>query len=171
MRGHVDSVGGAVTLPLHDRNHDATHGRGVRHRGARHSAEQRRRHHVRESQPTLPMTYKAACKGDDLVGDSAVQHQLSGEDEEGNGEERKHVHARYHHLNGGLEGQTLDRERRQTAEPDRECHRHAQRQKEDEAQTENGQCHDGITSLPVNKAIRCSMENSVMSTPAMRIGT
>jgi hypothetical protein len=88
----------------------------------------------------------------------------------GNGQEREHVHARHHHLDGGLEGQPFECKGQQAAQPDRERDRHAEQQEDAETDGQDGQCHDGTTSWPVNCAIMCSSENSVMSTPAMSTG-
>ena len=46
----------------------------------------------------------------------------------------------------------------------------AEQEKKREADTEYGQCHDGITSLSVNIAIRCSIENRMIRTPAATHG-
>ena len=53
----------------------------------------------------------------------------------------------------------------QAAQGDREGDRYAEQQEQDEADAEYGQCHDGATSLPSAEAIRCSIENRMMSAP------
>ena len=170
VRRDVDGVGGAVTLPLHDRDHDATHGRGIRYGRTRDAAEQCGCQYVREPQAPLPVTDEAAGEVHDFVGDTSMQHQLARKDKEGNGEEREHVHAGDHHLDRCFKRQAFNGKCRQATQPDREGDRDAQQQENNEAQTQNGQFHDGTTSFPLSRAITCSTENSVMRTPAIKIG-
>jgi hypothetical protein len=116
------------------------------------------------------VTDQAAGKVDDLVGNTAVQHELTGEDEEGNGQEGKHIHARDHHLDGGLKRQAFHGKGGQTGQANGKRHGHAQQQEGDEAQTEYGQCHEGTTFVPANWASICSMENRTIATPEISTG-
>ena len=122
----------------------------------------------------------ALCQPHDLVGHAAVQHQFAAEDEEGNGEEREHVHPRHHLLEEDAQRQALVEDRADRREPDGECHRHAENQEAEESDGENRQFHDGITfvnamreppSLSWNSAMTCSMENEMISTPEITSGT
>ena len=138
VRRDVNRIGRAIAFALHDGNHHTAHGRGVGHRRSRYATKQSRGHHIGQTQTTTPMPDQAAREVDDLVGNAAMQHQLTGEDEEWNRQERKHIHAGNHHLNRGFKWQPFHREGGQTGQTNGKCHRHTQDQKEHKAQTQYG---------------------------------
>src|SRR5882672_7787646 len=117
------------------------------------------------------MAHQAAGKVHNLVGDASMQHQFAREDKKRNGKEREHVHARNHGLERGGQWHRLHGERGETAQANSKCHRQAEQQQDDERDAKNSQCHEASTFLPVNNAIRCSIEKSRIRMPAMIGGT
>ena len=85
------------------------------------------------------MPDQVAREGDDLVGDAAVQHQLAGEDEERDRQEREHVHPGDHALERGRERKALDQVGEDAGQRDGERDRDAQQQEDREADAKNGQ--------------------------------
>ena len=116
------------------------------------------------------MADQALGEGHDAIGDAAIEHQLAGEDEERDGEEREDVHARRHALEHDGERQALVEDGGDGGEADREGDGYAQHQAEREDDAEDGQCHDGITSSPRHSATMCSRENRAIRMPAITSG-
>jgi len=117
------------------------------------------------------MADQAVGEAHDAVGDAAVEHQLAREDEEGNGQKAEDLHAADHLLEDDGDGQAGGHDGGHRGQPDRERDRHAQQQQQREAHAEDGQFHEGVTSVPRSSAMMCSIENSTISTPAMTTGT
>ena len=117
------------------------------------------------------MPDQAVGEAHDAVGDAAIQHQLTREDEEGDGEEAEDLHAADHLLEDDGHGQAGRDDGGHRRQPDRERDRHAQQQQQREAHAEDSQFHEGVTSVPRSSARMCSIENSTISTPAMTTGT
>ncbi len=171
MGGDVDRVVHVVAFPLHHRDHHRAHRRHVRDRRTRDPTEQRAGDDVRHPEPATDVTDQAFRQFDDPMGDAAVKHQFAGEDEERNRQEREHGHAGDHPAEDHRHRQPFVHDRDHRGEPDRERDRDAQHQEREEQDGEDGQCHDGTTSSPLNSAMICSTENSTISTPAIATGT
>ena len=110
MGGHVDGIGSAIAFLFHDGDHDSPHGGRVSDWRARNATKQCASHHIGQAQATSPVTNQTTSEINNTVCNAPVQHQLTGEDEERNGQKREHIHTRCHHLYGGLKRQTLNNE-------------------------------------------------------------
>jgi hypothetical protein len=114
---------------------------------------------------------QAVGEAHDAVGDAAVEHQLAGEHEERDRQEREHLHAADHLLEHHGDRQAGRQDGGHRGQADGEGHRHAQQQQDDEARRHDGQFHAGTTSWPRSSATMCSKENSTISAPAIITGT
>ncbi|MNL68592.1 hypothetical protein D3C87_1933370 [compost metagenome] len=75
---------------------------------------------------------------DDLVGDAAMQHQFTGENEERNGEKRKYVHARHHLLEADGDRKTFIKNGAKRRQADRKSNRDPRDEEADKSDTKNG---------------------------------
>ncbi len=116
------------------------------------------------------MAHEILRKPHDAVGDAAVEHQLPRENEERDREEGEDIHPRGHALEYHRERQAFPEDGAYRREPDRESDRNAEQQEEDEADREDGQCHDGTTSSPERSATMCSIEKRTISAPEITSG-
>ncbi len=117
------------------------------------------------------MADQAVGELDDAFGNTAVEHQLPGEDEKGDGQEAEDLHAANHLLEDDGHRQIGGQDGGHAAQTDGKGHRHAQDQQQREADAQDGQFHAGSTTLPCTSATMCSTENSTISTPPITIGT
>ena len=88
-RGDVDRVVGAVAARLHLRDHDAADRRGLGDGRAGDAAEERRGGDVDLAEAAADVADQRAGEGDDAGGDAAADHQVAGEDEEGDRHQRE----------------------------------------------------------------------------------
>src|SRR5258706_2076856 len=116
------------------------------------------------------MAHEILREAHDAVGHAAVEHQLPRENEERDREEGEDVHPRGHALKHHRERQPFPQDGAHRREPDRKGDRHSEQEEEDEADREDGQCHDGTTSSPRSSAMMCSIEKSTMSAPEITSG-
>ena len=72
-------------------------------------------------------------KAHDALGDAAIQHQLAGENEKGNGQKTEHLHAADHLLEHHGHRQPGGNDGGDRRQPNRKRNRHAQHQEEREA--------------------------------------
>ena len=169
--GDVDCVVGVIPLLLHQRDHHRAHGRDVRHGRADHTTEQGAAEHVAHPQPTAHMAHQAVGQAHDALGNPAVEHQFAREDEERDGEEAEDLHPAHHLLEHDGHRQASHQDGGHRRQPDGKSHRHAQQEQHREAHGQHGQFHAVSTVVPRHTAIRCSTENSTISTPAIITGT
>ena len=106
----------------------------------------------------------------DAVGNAAVEHQFAGEYEKRNGEKREHAHAGGHALEHHGDGQAFVQNGRHCGKADGKGHRHAEDQQGEKHHAQDGQCHEGTTSVPLTSAIMCSIEKRQIRAPATRMG-
>lgn len=100
-----------------------------------------------------------------------MQHQLTAEDEERDGEEGEDVHPRHHLLEDDRDRQAFVEDGANRREADREGDRDAEDQEAEESGAEDDQFHEGTTSSPRRRAMMCSIEKETMRTPEAISGT
>ena len=138
-----------VTIFGHRLHFDQAEAGGIGHRGARHTRKDHAGDHVDVAEPAAEMADQRAREIEHALGDAAVVHQVSGQDEEGDGEQGeprgRHVHALGHHRQdervterdeGSGGGQAHGREDRHSEHDQADQH------------DEDGQCQHVPLSIP-----------------------
>ena len=160
-----------VTAVDHLRDHRAADCRDVGDRGAGHAAEEQRRQHVDLAEPAAQPPDQRGGERDQPVGDAAAQHQFTGEDEQGNRDQRCRAGS-CGRLDGDDDaGQAKIQGGCQRRAEQRECHGHAGEQQhcQHAEQDADGHAHSpgGATSGPRTSS---SSANSAISAPPTAIG-
>ena len=106
----VDRIVRVVALFLHLWDQYRPHGRNVGHGRSRYSPEQGASKYVAHTQAAPHMPRDGLGEGHDLVGDTAVHHDLAGEDEKRDGKKRKWIHARDHLLETNRQWQAFEQQ-------------------------------------------------------------
>ena len=83
-------------MVLHGLDLDGAQACRIGNGGAAHAREDHRADHVDMTQTTFEPAHQGQCVVVDAVGDARVVHQVTGQDEEGHGQQRKAVNARDH---------------------------------------------------------------------------
>jgi hypothetical protein len=135
--GQVDRGGvlALVALARHLRRQESADRRGCRHRRAADRAEQRARHHVDPGQAAGQEPGERLAEVDQPARYAAAVHDLAGEHEQRDGEQREAVEAGRRLLRQGGERRAgVDRHQQpgRRRQPERERHRHPQRQQQRE---------------------------------------
>ena len=130
------------------RDQDGADGEGGGHRRARHRREDHAGEHAGHGQATLHAAHDALGEIHQTARDAAGFHQVAGQDEEGNGRQRKLVDRVEDLLHRDQHVGVVDLDADDGRQPDRHGHRHAERK----AQHHGDEHGDGHASL---QAWRC----------------